>query len=64
MDFSKYSGMELIEIYGELLSRMRENKLIRSKNVTGDLGEYIVVDYYTKTKGLPKLQCSTINKKH
>ena len=56
MDFSKYSGIELIQIYGELLSKMREDKLIRSKNVTGDLGEYIVVDYYTKTKGLPKLQ--------
>lgn len=56
MDFSKYSGMELIQIYGELLSKMREDKLIRSKNVTVDLGEYIVVDYYTKTKGLPKLQ--------
>ncbi len=56
MDFSKYSGMELIQIYGELLSRMREERLIRSKNVAGDLGEYIVVDYYTRTKGLPKLQ--------
>ena len=56
MDFSKYSGMELIRIYGELLSKMREDELIRSKNVTGDLGEYIVIDYYTKTKGLPKLQ--------
>ena len=54
--FSKYSGMELIRIYGELLSKMREDELIRSKNVTGDLGEYIVIDYYTKTKGLPKLQ--------
>lgn len=56
MDFSKYSGIELIHIYGELISRMREDKLIRSKNVTGDLGEYMVIDYYTKTKGLPKLQ--------
>ena len=56
MDFSKYSGMELIRRYGELLSIMREDELIRSKNVTGDLGEYIVIDYYTKTKGLPKLQ--------
>lgn len=56
MDFSNYSGMELIQIYGELLSQMREDGLIRSKNVTGDLGEYIVIDYYTKTKGLPKLQ--------
>lgn len=56
MDFSKYSGMELIQMYGQLLQQMREDGLIRSKNVTGDLGEYIVVDYYTKTKGLPKLQ--------
>ena len=48
--------MELIQIYSELISKMREKKLIRSKNVTGDLGEYIVIDYYTKTKGLPKLQ--------
>lgn len=23
MDFSKYSGMELIQIYGELLSQMK-----------------------------------------
>lgn len=56
MDFSKYSGIELIEIYGNLLNEMRKSNLIRSKNVTGDLGEYIVIDYYSKTKGLPKLQ--------
>ncbi len=56
MDFSKYTGIELIHIYGELLSQMRKENLICSKNVTGDIGEYIVVDHYTKTKGLPKLQ--------
>ena len=56
MDFSKYSGMELIQIYGEVQEQMRKDGLIRTKNITGDLGEYIVIDYYTKTKGLPKLQ--------
>ena len=56
MDLSQYSGTELIKIYGELLERMRKDHLIRSKNVTGDIGEYLVVDYYNKTKGLPKLQ--------
>lgn len=56
MDFSKFSGTELIELYGKLLSQMREDNIIRSKNVIGDLGEYIVIDYYTRTKGLPKLQ--------
>lgn len=56
MDLSKFSNIALIRVYGELLVEMRERKLIRSKNVTGDLGEYIVIDYYCKTKGLPKLQ--------
>lgn len=56
MDFSKYSGSELIAIYGELLKEMKAQRLIRSKNVVGDIGEYIVIDHYTKTKGLPKLQ--------
>lgn len=56
MDFSNYTGMELIKVYGELVSKMREEHLIRTKNVTGDLGEYIVIDFYRKTKGLPKLQ--------
>ena len=56
MDFARLSEIELIKAYGELLSEMYSRKLIRSKNVTGDLGEYIVIDYYNKTKGLPKLQ--------
>lgn len=56
MDFSNLSNVEIIKIYGELLSEMYDRNLIHSKNVTGDLGEYIVIDYYNKTKGLPKLQ--------
>ncbi|MCM1506638.1 MAG: hypothetical protein NC177_05825 [Ruminococcus flavefaciens] len=56
MDFSNLSSIEIIKAYGELLREMYDRNLIRSKNVTGDLGEYIVIDYYNKTKGLPKLQ--------
>ena len=56
MDFSNLSGVELIKVYSELLSEMYAKNLMRAKNVTGDLGEYIVIDYYNKTRGLPKLQ--------
>lgn len=56
MDFSQYKGTELIGLYSDLLCEMKNQGLIRSKNVVGDLGEYIVIDYYTKTRGLPKLQ--------
>lgn len=56
MDFSNYKGTELIKLYSDLLKEMKKQNLIRSKNVVGDLGEYIVVEYYKNTKGLPKLQ--------
>lgn len=56
MDFSKCSEMELVQMYGERIEQMRVKNIIRSKNVTGDLGEYLVIEHYTATKGLPKLQ--------
>ena len=55
MDLKNRSNIELIKLYGALLDEMRSRKIIRSKNVTGDLGESIVIDHYNKTKGLPKL---------
>lgn len=64
MDFSNLSKAELIEAYGSILDEMRTKNLIRTKNVTGDLGEYLVVDYYTKTKGLPKLQFAPTSTKN
>ena len=56
MDISKFTNQELISTYGLVVSELKKRNIIRSKNVMGDLGEYIVIDYYTKTKGLPKLQ--------
>lgn len=58
MDFSNYSGITLVSIYSDLLKEMKKQNLIRSKNVVGDIGEYIVIDFYHKTKGLPKLQAT------
>ena len=56
MDFSEYTGTELVSLYHDLLEEMKRQRLIRSKNVIGDIGEYLVIDYYCKTAGLPKLQ--------
>ncbi len=48
MDFSKYQGLELIKIYGDLIKEMKNKNLIRTKNVVGDFGEYIAIDFYSK----------------
>ena len=58
MDFSKFNNSELIKLYGDLLQEMRNKGLIRSKNVVGDIGEYSVIEYFNKTKNLPKLQAA------
>lgn len=50
------SAEQLIELYSLVIKELKEREIIRSKNVVGDLGEYIAINYYSKTKGLPKLQ--------
>ncbi|MBQ3223738.1 MAG: hypothetical protein IJB41_09010 [Clostridia bacterium] len=64
MDFSKFTDIELIQMYGELLGEMRAKNIIRSKNVAGDLGEYLVIEHYCTTKGLPKLQIAAPSTKN
>ena len=56
MDLSKLGKYDLIMLYGQIIEELKLRNVIRSKNVVGDIGEYLAVDYYTKTPGLPKLQ--------
>lgn len=46
---------EVIELYGESIKELKRRGVIRTKNVIGELGEYLAVEYYTKTPGLPNL---------
>lgn len=45
MDLSKLSDRELVEIYGKTIKELKERSIIRSKNVVGDLGEYLAIDF-------------------
>jgi len=58
MDISTLSVAELIRLYGGILKRLKEEGVIRTNNLVGELGEYIVIDHYCKTKQLPKLQAA------
>ena len=51
----KISTTDLIQIYSQILTQLMERKVIRTKNLIGDMGEYLVIDHYNKTPGLPKL---------
>jgi hypothetical protein len=55
-DLRKLTDAELIDTYGQLLQELKRREIIRSKNLIGDLGEYLAISYYNATPGLPKLQ--------
>lgn len=56
MDVTSLSDSDLIATYGNVIKELKVREIIRSKNVVGDLGEYLAVDFYNKTPGLPRLQ--------
>ncbi|MGE7718078.1 hypothetical protein [Priestia megaterium] len=56
MNVESLSNNELITAYGNIINELKSRQIIRSKNVIGDLGEYLAVDFYKRTPGLPNLQ--------
>ena len=60
MDVSTLKNEELINTYSLVIKELKKRDIIRTKNVLGDLGEYLAIDYYCKTPGLPNLQVAPI----
>ena len=55
-DFASLSIQDLIKVYGQIILELKRRGAIRSRNVIGDLGESLAIDFYNSTPGLPKLQ--------
>lgn len=60
MDISEISVAELVQLYSQSIKELKRRGIIRTNNVIGDLGEYLAIDYYNKTLGLPNLQAAPI----
>ena len=53
--FNDINNSELISMYGKLISELKDRKIIRTKNVVGDLGERFAIDYYSSSSELESL---------
>lgn len=53
---STLSDSELIELYPSILKELKSRGIIRTKNLIGELGEYLAANAYQKNPKLPKLQ--------
>ena len=64
MNIDKLPTSEIIELYPQIIREPKKRGVIRTNNFIGDLGEYLVIDYYKKTAGLPTLLAAPISTKN
>ncbi len=58
MELDKIKDEGLIKLYSDLIKELKQRKIIRTKNIVGDLGEYLAIYHYNNTAGLPNLQAA------
>ena len=54
----KFTGKdtkEIIHLYSMSIKELKRRKVIRTNNVVGELGEYLAIEIYNNTPGLPNL---------
>ncbi len=56
--------LEIINHYSKAVKDLKENNIIRSNNIVGDLGETYAVEIYSQKSNLPKLQLTSPSTKH
>mgnify|MGYP003984622857 FL=1 len=53
---TKLTDSDLVSSYGEVVKQLKSRGIITNKNITGELGEYLVINHYCETPNLTKLQ--------
>lgn len=51
---------DIIRLYSQTIKELKNREIIRTKNVIGEIGEYLSIQYYNDTPGLPNLQPAPI----
>ena len=64
MNIEQLNTTELIESYSLILHELKKRKIIRTKNLLGDLAEFMVIDFFEKTPWLPNLQSAPAGTKN
>lgn len=58
VNLNDLSTDELIDLYARIPDALKERGVIRTKNFLGDPGEYVAIQHYNSTPGLPNLQAA------
>lgn len=58
MKLEDLNTTELINLYSEIISLLKQRNVIRTKNLIGDLAEFLVIEHFNRTPGLSNLQAA------
>lgn len=64
MEMEGYSVAELISIYSQTIKELKRRGVLRTKNVIGELGEYLVLEHYDRNPNLPNLTVVPVGTKN
>ncbi len=64
MDLSNCSISELVSLYSQSVKELKKRGVLRTKNVVGELGEYLVLEQYEKNPNLPNLNMVPVGTKN
>ena len=61
MNLAGLKTLDLVSLYSSVIKELKTREVIRTNNVIGDLGEYLAIEYYNQTAGLPTLAAAPIS---
>lgn len=64
MELSSFSVSELIEVYSNSIKELKKRGILRTKNVVGELGEYLVLEFFCRNSELPNLSIVPVGTKN
>lgn len=56
IDLKNIKVEDLIQLYPDLISELKQRGIIRTNNIVGELGKYFAVKVFNDNSNLPKLQ--------
>ena len=58
MNLNELNTTELIQAYSGIIKQLKKRGVIRTKNLLGDLGEYLAIEHFNNTSGMSNLQAA------
>lgn len=58
MNLNELNTTELIKAYSGIIKQLKKRGVIRTKNLLGDLGEYLAIEHFKKTARMSNLQAA------